>query len=160
MTKLLPFHLTKEKKTVLQDFLIEKKYTGNWEDWIFDRLKDIIAKTQSDLQNGFSNNGKAQIKINAEIISKVKIPSIKSETPGELCKFSCGEKTYYYLETACRIENHLRKTDKADLVSFEQFMDTVVNTQVNALYVGSVLDEIDAERNQIKSETSTNKAAK
>lgn len=160
MTNKLIFALTKEKKKQYNEYLIDKSYSGTWEDSLFDNFKGIVIQTQADLQGEEKTlpDGR-KVSISSEKIESTKIPNIAAKYAGEKSILLCGEKMYAGLVLACKMENYLRKKDRAETVSFAQFVNNIANSVINTAILQGLNQELDAERKQIKSET-PNKAKK
>ncbi len=47
MHKTIPIEISEESKISLRDYLVEQKYIGGWDDWIYDRLKEIAINTKA-----------------------------------------------------------------------------------------------------------------
>lgn len=154
MTHKLVYGITKERKLAYYDALITLGQTANIDDTIYGNLKHVILQTTTDLNEGKRViPNKSEIKISYELIETVKIPKGKAELKGEKGVFICTESQYAGLLTACKTDNYIRQQIGDKLVSFEQFIDNIVNAFLTITLTQALNKKMDDERNALKAET-------
>jgi len=154
LTHKLFYGITKERKLAYYDALIALGNNGNIDDIIYNNFKRVILQTNTDLHEGFRTlpNG-LRIPISYELIDSIKIPKAKAKLKGEKGVFLCTESQYTSLVTACKTDNFIRTIVKDEPVSFDQFIDNIVNAYLTLALNEALNKKMDDERNALKAET-------
>lgn len=154
MTHKLLYGITKERKLAYYDALIILGQNANIDDIIYGNLKQVILQTTADLNEGKRVlPNKSEIMISYELIETVKIPKEKAVLKGEKGIFICTNSQYTGLLTACKTDNYIRQQLGDKLVSFEQFIDNIVNAFLTMALTQALNKKMDDERNALKAET-------
>lgn len=148
MTHKLVYGLTKEKRIILE------KIVPNIDNAIYEALRNTAISVFNDLNDGkrILPDGR-EVKFKIEKVDAVKIPLTPAEYIGQKSVLICSAGLYIDLVNACKLDNYLRDKDGAEMISFNQFIHNLVNAFVNSIIASHRKQVLDAEMNQIKSET-------
>lgn len=157
----LKYAILKEKKLAHYEALQVLKIATGIDDLIYQDLKNTIFLATDNLNNGETMLPQGvPIPVTFPKIDSIKIPTGKAQYKGEKGVFLCVQSQYDGLVTACKLENYRRKFVGFPPMSFDQFIDSLINFNINQRIKQAQNQKMDAERNQLKSETTPNKKGK
>lgn len=74
-----------------------------------------------------------EIKFKIENVDNVKIPLVTASYYGQKSVILCSEPLFTVLVNGCKLDNYLRKKDGIDMISFNQFIDNLVNIHISSV---------------------------
>lgn len=158
MSEKIPYFLTELQKEELREYLVSVNYANNWDDWIFDQLKQIILSTKKYITNSQitiqKGNQTFNIPLDVEKLQKIKvIRDKKFKKSGKKSIIMCGVLMLEGLENAYKMEKFLSKTEKTAFASsLEQFVNDYIGVKMDDIIIKNYDKKLEKERNLLKKE--------
>lgn len=152
MHKEIPIIVSEQSKISLRDFLVEKSYSGGWDDYIYDKLKEISLNTKALILTGeLSTVDKRKVTFTESDLADIKI--IHKELPSkDKTTFTVGIIMYEALENSYKIQSFADKKlkSKEPISSFEEYINDSMQAVLKNAIINSYNNELDKERKEIK----------
>jgi len=151
------------QKVELRDHLTEIKFAGTWDDWMYDKFKNVVLSNKAGLMSGkVQVVGGGTLNITEKDIEKISVKHNKSfKGTGEKTTFTFGPQMYGGLEIAYRIQEFIdKKLKNKRHRSFEEFIDGIVSANLNQVLIDNLTSELDKERDEVKKPKEDKKEAK
>jgi len=143
----IPVFISEEHKIQLREHLTEQNYAGGWDDWLYDRFKDICIGSQGTIVSGkVSTLQGMTFKITKKDIEKLSVRFKKSfKGEGTRTMFTFGPKMYQGLLNSWKIQEFVDNKLKSPKKSFEEFIDNAVKVNLNTILLKTYTSDLDDE---------------
>lgn len=148
MHKIIPIRISEESKISLRDYLVEQKYTSGWDDWIYDRLKEIAINTKAlILAENVTTIDKRKVKFTESDIEKIEIRHENLSGDG-ITTFTVGLKMYEGLTNGYKIQKFIdiKLGEKDGLTTFEKYINEQIDSRLKRILLQSYNSELDEEK--------------
>lgn len=114
---------------------------GDFDDWVYENLKNTILLTNQQIQ---------KLGLSEKEIQTVRVPPNTKKFEGEKNVYVCGNTLHDSLYRVCQFENWMRKKNKDKPVSFADFIERIIRRAVNAILQDYLVQSLDSEKDALK----------
>ena len=147
----IPIEISETTKVALRDYLVTKKYIGGWDDWVYDKLKEIAINAKIMLVTGSTTTlDKRKVAFTEDDINKVIIrhdEAFKGDAT-----LTVGDVLNEGLCNSYKIQKFVNEKleNKDKITSFEQYINEVIKSNFNVILLQSYSDSLTKEIKEIK----------
>ncbi len=149
--KRIPVEISDITKVSLRDYLVTKNYTGGWDDWVYDILKEIAVNAKIMLVAGSTTTlDKRKVAFTEDDINKVTI-SHNEEFKGDVT-LTVGEVLNEGLCNSYKIQKFVNQKleNKEKIASFEEYINDIIKSNLNIVLLQSYSADLTKEIKEIK----------